>query len=226
MRKRTYDKWAGDVVEDELLSRLEDLEKTSSPYGHYRSYKAGAHYRLDAADAITYLFAAIAFILSVYLPEYQIGFLFGVGLLVSILTRSVLMRIATVIFTGIYFVIYLLTGFYLRLEEVFNIILFTNTIALVPVIAGALMSILAMCAGAVHGLAKSQKYAGIWLLGLAFGVSVADALIAYFLLGFEDWFLILSTHLIIYTIATLIAWGLVYGIARGIRYGYDLVSEE
>jgi hypothetical protein len=179
---------------------------------------------LGAIDAIIYIFAALCFILPFMMPEYQVAWLMGVALLISTLTRSALAKIAAASFTVTYFLLFLLTGWYFEMDEVFRLLFGVNTVSLIPAIVGTIIAIVAMGSGAVHGLSRSTKYAGIWLIGLAFIISLADALIAIFFLAVEEWYLIFALHLAIYITALLIAWGIFYVPLWVIRRGIDAAA--
>ncbi|NVM28285.1 MAG: hypothetical protein HWN65_05545 [Candidatus Helarchaeota archaeon] len=174
---------------------------------------------IDAWDVLTCVFAALFFMLPWIVPGTDVAYLFGIALLFSLVTRSVLTRIATLTFTATYFLLFLLAGWYFSLEEVFSFIFGINTITLVPVIVGTLMSICMMGSGVVYGLSGSTKYAGLFIIAGAFLISAVDSAVGYFFFAMEDWYILFATHLAIYITAFLIAWGIFYLAARLIRAG-------
>jgi len=176
---------------------------------------------LDAGKVTIGLFACIVIALGVMMPEYELGIFFGIALLLTLLTRSALAMVATVAFTVVYFVSILLTGYFFGLADVWNFLWKVNTISLVPAIVGSTFAFIAMGTGFTHGILKNTNYAGLCLIASALIISLADAAIAYFILEIVDWWIIFVTHLAIYTVALLIAWGIFYLPARGIREGID-----
>jgi hypothetical protein len=233
-RKRTYSsrderedlkEKAMDLIEDDLQA----VAESSYPHHtyeetHHKPAQPRNELTLGAANAIIYSFAAICFILPLIMPEYQIAYGFGIALLLSTLTQSDIAKLASVIFTVVYFLLFLLAGYYFDLGQIWGFLWSVNTISLVPVLVGTIMAIIVMGTGVIHGLAGNTKYAGLWLVGLALIISIADALVAAFILAYSDWAMIFLVHLAIYIAALLIAWGLFYVPARLARYGIDATT--
>jgi len=218
-----------DTVDNKLRKDVEELQRPEGisvhatvEYGldHYvKPKKPEALYRIDAVDVITYIFAVIFLLLPLIIADFEVGYIFGVALLMTVLTRSILARMAAVVFTVIYFLLFILAGIYFDLTDVLNFIFGINSITLVPVIIGSLMAIVAMGSGLIHGLSGSTRYAGVWLIALALVITVADTLVAVFFLGITDWYMIFSLHLAIYIVALVISWGMFYIAAKLVRYG-------
>jgi len=216
------------IIEDDLLS-IEMQNKYPSHYRRELSYqltKTSKEFTVGAANALIYSFAAICFVLPLILPEYQIAYAFGLALLLSTLTQSVLAKLAAVIFTVIYFVLFQLAGWYFSINQVWDFLWSINTISLVPVLVGTIMAILAMGSGVACGLANNTRYAGLWLIALALIISTADALIAMFMFEYTEVLQIFLVHMAIYIVALLIAWALFYIPFRAARFLIDAVAGE
>ncbi|MHA1360166.1 MAG: hypothetical protein ACTSRC_18755 [Candidatus Helarchaeota archaeon] len=233
----SIEEWREKKIIDSSMQEINDtIEKFRKPYR--RPAMRGRFYRaerddltpeqaevvLDILNVLIVVIAGIFAIIPIIYPNYQVCFLFALALAFTLVTKSLLAKVATVIFTIIYFVMTYLTGCYFGMEDVFGLMLQVNTVSLVPAIVGTLFAIIAMGTGITHGIAKSTAYAGIWLVALAFIISLADTVVAYFFLELEDWWLVFTTHLAIYTVALLISWAIFYIPARGIRAGIDAAT--
>ncbi len=173
---------------------------------------------IGAIDILLFGFAAIFLMVPFILP-YEIGFVFGIALLLSLLTRSILARLATLIFTVVYFLLMMTGGVYFGLGDLVNFALGNNYITYVPYHIGTLLVILAMGAGVAYGISSTTKLAGLWVVMLSFIIATADTLVGYFLLGIMEWELVFTTRFTIYLVAILIAWGIFYLSAKSIRWG-------
>jgi hypothetical protein len=218
--KMDSDEMVGSIVDDfEAVANTNVVTKPSKSHEPHHRRISKALYEIDTWDTLVYSFAAILFILPLVNPQYEVAFLFGIALIFSLFTRSVPARIAMITFSAIYFTLILLIGSYFEISEIFNLIFGINVITLVPMAVGILMSVLAMTSGALHGLFGHTRYAGAWIVAIAFVSSLADTLIAVFLFGDPDWHIIFTVHLAVYLTAFIISWGIFYLVARLIRYG-------
>jgi len=226
---------------DEVLLDLEDIPKTA-PLARRKPFRLSARpsprrqtqviitkvsHRSDteallvigAIDILLFGFSAIFFILPFIVPDYEIGFVFGIALLLSFLTRSILARLTTLIFTVVYFILIMMGEMYFGIGDIVNFALGNNQISYVPYYIGTLLVILAMGAGIAYGLSPTTRLAGLWVVFLAFIIATADTLVGFFLLGLQQWELIFTSRFTIYLVAILIAWGIFYVSSKSIRWG-------
>jgi len=185
-------------------------------------YGAKKETQIFALDLLALILAPIAVIIPFFRPEWQIAYAFAAVLLFSVFTRSIVLRLAAICFTTLYFIF----GTYLDLSNVVLIVFGINTITLGPIVVTILMTALVAGAGIIHGLSGSTRHAGIWILGLGFLMAILDALIGYFSGGITDWLGLFLVHGVVYLSAFTISWGLFFLVARLVRLGILAASPK
>jgi hypothetical protein len=192
------------------------LGKVDIEIRHVDPYRARSRRgtSIFALDILSLLLAPIMFIIPFFRPEWQVAYAFGAVLIFSVFSRSILLRIAALVFTSLAMIF----GVYVDAVDIVMVVFGLNTITLGPMVVAILMTALAAGSGVIHGLAGSTRYSGVWIIALGFLMASLDTLIAFFTGVTGDWLILLTVHLVIYLSAFVIAWGLFYLLGRGIRW--------
>jgi len=183
-----------------------------------RLKKKQAYYTINVMDIVSWILAAICFILPLITisNRYELWF-FGLALLSTMLVRSVAARIATFIFVPIYFIFMYIGGMLINYIDIFNFIFFINTLSLTNVVVGiSITTILAMW-GIIGGLKGKRYRSGLGIVAFGLLLSVIDSIISYFFLVPNDIYfalILFASHFIAYVTALILTWTIFYIISR------------